>query len=123
MFILDPDFYPSRIPDPGSNNNNQREGEIICCYLFLGTTITKWKIIFEQVKEKMCGKFTKNYSIFYQKNCNQALKNMVLVSGICKIPILDRILDPGFRGQKGTGSGIRNTDGSDCLNIEKVGLS
>jgi hypothetical protein len=34
MFILDPDFYPSRIPDPesrildpGSKNSNKREGE------------------------------------------------------------------------------------------------
>ena len=28
MFIPDPDFYPSRIPDLGSNNNNRRGGGI-----------------------------------------------------------------------------------------------
>jgi hypothetical protein len=26
MFIPDPDFYPSRIVDPGSNNNNNERG-------------------------------------------------------------------------------------------------
>ena len=26
MFIPDPDFYPSRISDPGSKNSNKREG-------------------------------------------------------------------------------------------------
>ncbi len=56
------------------------------------------------------GQFLKNYRTFYQKNCQKALKNMVLGSGILdprsgirKKPIPD----PGSRGQKGTGSRIR----------------
>ncbi len=27
MFIPDPNLYPSRISDPGSNNSNKREGD------------------------------------------------------------------------------------------------
>jgi hypothetical protein len=42
------------------------------------------------------GQFSKNYRTFYQKNCQKALKNMVLGSGIRKKPIPD----PGSRGQK-----------------------
>jgi hypothetical protein len=45
------------------------------------------------VKEKKLGKFSKNYRIFYPKNCHYAFKNMGLGSGI---------LDPGVK--KGTGS-------------------
>jgi hypothetical protein len=47
------------------------------------------------------GQFSKNYRTFYQKNCQKALKNMVLGSGIRKKPIPDpgvkkhRIPDPG----------------------------
>ncbi len=34
--IPDPDFYPSRISDPGSKNSNKREGwKKICCHNFL----------------------------------------------------------------------------------------
>jgi hypothetical protein len=32
IFIPDPDFYPSRIPNPGSKISNKREGEKICCH-------------------------------------------------------------------------------------------
>jgi hypothetical protein len=50
MFIPDPDFYPSRIPCPGSNSSNKKGGEGggICCPTFLffaPTNITKLKII------------------------------------------------------------------------------
>jgi hypothetical protein len=40
--------------------------------------------------------FSKNYRTFYKKNCQKALKNMVLGSGIRKKPIPD----PGSRGRK-----------------------
>jgi hypothetical protein len=60
----------------------------------------------------------KNYRTFYSKNCHNALKNMGLVSGI-RDPgpgkSLFRILDPGSRGQKGTGSRIRIATLSDTL--------
>ncbi len=47
MFIPDPEFYPSRIPDPGSKNSNKREGwKKICCHNFyVSTNFTKWQII------------------------------------------------------------------------------
>ncbi len=50
MFIPDPNFYPSRIPDlgsripdPGSKNRNKREGwKKICCHtFFVATNFTK----------------------------------------------------------------------------------
>jgi hypothetical protein len=70
------------------------------------------------------GQFSKNYRTFYQKNCQKALKNMVLGSGIRDPGSENRdprsgirdpgsgirkkpIPDPGSRGQKGTGSRIR----------------
>jgi hypothetical protein len=46
------------------------------------------------------GQFSKNYRTFYPKNCQKALKYMVLGSGIRKKPIPDpgsRIPDPGVK--------------------------
>jgi hypothetical protein len=47
FIILDPDFYPSRISDPGSNNSNKREGgkNLLSYLLFVSKNITKVKII------------------------------------------------------------------------------
>jgi hypothetical protein len=122
--IPDPDFYPSRIPDPGSRIQKQqqkREVKKISCHTFL-CSHKFHKIVnyfsFEVLKKKIWTKFSKNYRTFYQKNCQKALKNMVLGSGIRdprsgirKKPIPD----PGFRGQKAPDPGsrirIRNTDG------------
>ena len=56
--------YPgSRISDPGSRIQKQQQKR-------------------ESAEEKNLGKFSKNYRTFYQKNCQKALKNMVLGSGI-----------------------------------------
>ncbi len=63
------------------------------------------------------GQFSKNYRTFYQKNCQKALKNMVLGSGIRKKPIPD----PGSRGQKGTGSRIRNTGSNAVFSCAEFG--
>ncbi len=52
------------------------------------------------------GPFSKNYRTFYQKNCQKALKNLVLGSGIRKKPIPD----PGSRGQKAPDPGSRIPD-------------
>jgi hypothetical protein len=46
------------------------------------------------------GQFSKNYRTFYQKNCQKALKNMVLGSGIRdpeKTYSGSRIPDPGVK--------------------------
>jgi hypothetical protein len=56
MFIPDPDFYPSRISDPGSKTSQKREekGEKKCCPIFfVVTNISKLKLIFEVVKRKI----------------------------------------------------------------------
>jgi hypothetical protein len=68
MFIPDPDFYPSRIPDPGyripdpKSATKERSGKKICCHtFFVATNFTKLKIIliFEMLKEKSWANFQK----------------------------------------------------------------
>jgi hypothetical protein len=53
--IPDPDFYPSRIPDLGSKNSNERQGweKNLLSYLFLGAiNFTKLNYFnFEMLKE------------------------------------------------------------------------
>ncbi len=94
MFIPDPGyyFYPSRIPDLGSRipdlgsripdlgsripdpktATKERGGENLLSYLFCSHKILKIKnyFIFEMLKEKNLGKFSKNYGIFYPKSCH-----------------------------------------------------
>ncbi len=45
--IPDPDFYPSRIPDPRSKNSNKREGwkKFVVITLYVATNFTKLHII------------------------------------------------------------------------------
>jgi hypothetical protein len=58
------------------------------------------------LKKNIWANFQRIMKLFYQKNCQKALKNMVLGSGIRK----KHIPDPGSRGQKGTGSRILDPD-------------
>ncbi len=65
---------------------------------------------FEVLKKKIWANFQRIIEFFTKKNCQKALQNMVLGSGIRdprsgirKKPIPD----PGSRGRKGTGSRIR----------------
>ncbi len=41
MFVPDPDLYPSRISDPGSNDSNKEEGENLFVFFIVATNITK----------------------------------------------------------------------------------
>jgi hypothetical protein len=94
MFIPDPDFYPSRIPDlgsripdPGSKNSNKRERwKKISCHTFLCS--------------HKFHKIVNYFSFEVLKNFQKALKNMVLGSGI-RDPgsgkNLFRIPDPGVK--------------------------
>jgi hypothetical protein len=43
ILIPDPEFYPSRISDPGSNNSNKREGggKFVVLPFFVAANITK----------------------------------------------------------------------------------
>ncbi len=102
-----PDFYPSRIPDPGSRipdpgskNSNKREVKKNHTFFVYFLNITFVRNV---------GQFSKNCWSFYPKNFLCALKYTGLRSriwdprsGIRKKPIPD----PGPWGQKGTGSWI-----------------
>jgi hypothetical protein len=102
-WIPNPDFYPSRIPDPKTATKDRGEKKFFVKPFFVATFHkTEYYFIFDMLKKKLA-QFSKNYSSFNPKNCHQALKNMGLGSGIRKKPILDL----GSRGQKGTGSRIR----------------
>jgi hypothetical protein len=83
----------------------------MCCHIFL-CSHKFHKIVnyfgFEVLKKKNLGQFSKNYRTFYQKNCQKALKNMVLGSGILDPGSgknLFRIPDPGIKKAPYPGSG------------------
>jgi hypothetical protein len=69
--ILDPDFYPSRIPDPKIAMKDRGEKKLLS-YLFFGAIkFTKLNyFIFEMLKKKNLGQFSKIYRTFYPKNCH-----------------------------------------------------
>ena len=115
--IPDPDFYPSRISDPGSKNSNKRERwKKTSCHTFL-CSHKFHKIVnyfsFEVLKKKIWVNFQRIIELFTQKIVSKLSKIWVWDPGSGKN--LFRIPDPGSRGQKGTGSRIqiRNT-GSFC---------
>jgi len=98
MFIPDPDFYPSRISDPGSNNSTKREGENI-----------------EQVK-KICSPQNttgKYYSTFHPKILALRYQNMGLGFGI---------RDPGSE-KKYSGSRIQGQKAPDPGSVTLLLLS
>jgi hypothetical protein len=45
MFILDPDFYPFRIPDPKTATKERDEKKFVVKSLLVATNFTKLKII------------------------------------------------------------------------------
>ncbi len=97
MFILDP---WSRIPDPGSNNSNKREGEKICYPpFFCSHKYQKIKKSCEVVKKKTWANFQRIVILFTQNKVNKLSKIWVWDRGSGKN--LFRI-----QGQKGTGSRI-----------------
>ncbi len=102
--IPDPDFYPPRISDPGSQNSNKREGwKKICCHSFLFSH--KFHKIehyfsFEKLKKKFGTIFKELYNFLPQK--------LSLSSQTYRFGIRDpEKTYSGSRGQKGTGSRIR----------------
>ena len=85
----------------------------ISCHTFLSShKFLKYRnyFSFKVVKKKNLAQILKNCKTFYQKNCQEALKNMVLGSGI-RDPgsgkNLFRILDPGVKKAPDPGSRIR----------------
>jgi hypothetical protein len=71
MFIPDPDFYPSRISDPGSKNSNKSEGwkKIVVIPFFCSHKFHKIVnyFIFEMLKKKICANFQRILELFTQK--------------------------------------------------------
>jgi hypothetical protein len=71
MFIPDPDFYPSRIPDPKTAMKDRGEKKIVPISFFLRHKFHKIELFyFINVEEKNLGQFSKNYRNFYPKNCD-----------------------------------------------------
>ncbi len=66
----------------------------------------------------MCGQFTKNYSIFYQKNWGSQ-KYGFGIRALEKTYSGSDPIDPGSGAKKAPYPGSANTDGSYCLNMEK----
>ncbi len=112
MVILDHDVYLSRIPDP--KTETKERGDKICCYTFFCShKLNKIEnyFIFEMVMNKKLPSFHRIIELF----------NQTFVTELSKIRVWDPrsgIWDPekpisncgsGSRGQKGTGSRIRNT--------------
>jgi hypothetical protein len=74
--IPDPDFYPSRIPDPKTAMKDIGEKKFVVIKFVV---IPFFKVIkkfhkielpyFLNVEEKNLGQFSKNYTTFYPKNC------------------------------------------------------
>jgi hypothetical protein len=107
MFIPDPDFYPSRIPDPKSVTKERGEKKFFYHTFFCSHKFHKieYYVFFEMLKKKILANFQRIVEVFTQKIFNM-LSNIWVWdprSGIRKKPIPD----PGSRGQKGTGSRIR----------------
>jgi len=83
--IPDPDFYPSRIPDPKTKTKERGEKKI-CCHNFLCShkfhKIANY-FSFEVLKKKILANFQRIIEIFFQKlSIGYALKNMGLGSEI-----------------------------------------
>jgi hypothetical protein len=75
MFIPDPDFYPSRIPDPATATK-ERGKKLVVLPFFVATNMKYHKIennLFNR-KRKNLNQFTKNYVTFYQKIATKLAK-------------------------------------------------
>jgi hypothetical protein len=122
MFIPDPgclsripntDFYPSRIPNPGSRIQDpktatkERDEKNLWSYLFIyiATNFTKLKIILvlKCWRKKLGPIFKGIVELFTTKNVIKLTKNMGLDPGSGKN--LFRIPDPGAKKAQDPGSG------------------
>jgi hypothetical protein len=60
MFIPDPDFYPSQIPDPKTATKERGEKKFVVISCFVATNFTKLQIIsFFNAEQKMWPIFKK----------------------------------------------------------------
>ena len=68
MFISDPDFYPSRIPDPKTATKERGQKKLVIKPFFVATNFTKLKKnYFSNAEEKNLGQFSRIIELFTQK--------------------------------------------------------
>jgi hypothetical protein len=112
MFIPDPDFYPFRISDPGSRIQDPKTAtketgwKKFVILLFVATNFTKLNtgiILFLKCWRKTIAPIFKELLKFLPKKLSQSSQKYGFGTK------RHRIRDPVSRGQKDTGSRIRNT--------------
>jgi hypothetical protein len=125
MFIPDPDFYPSRIPDPKTATKERGEKKFLsyflCSYKFHKT---EYYLIFEMLKKKIWANFQRTIEVFTQNIFTKLSKIWVWDPGSeirdPRSGIRDpektysgsRIPNPGVKKAPDPGSRIRDTDGT-----------
>jgi hypothetical protein len=79
MFIPDPDFYPSRIPDPKTVTKERGEKKLLS-YFFCSHKFHKFEyyFIFEMLKKKIWANFQRIVEVFTQKIFNYAVTDATL---------------------------------------------
>jgi hypothetical protein len=105
MFIPDPDFYPSRIPDPKTVKKERGEKKFVIIIFFCSHKFHKieYYVIFEMLKKKF-GPIFKELLKFLPKNfsiCSQIYGFGIRDPG----KNLFRIPDPGVKKAPDPGSG------------------
>ncbi len=82
--IPDPDFYPSRISDPGSKTASKERGEKKIFVILFSHKLHKIEnyFIFEMPMKKIWANFQRIIELFTQKIVNKLSKIWVLGSGI-----------------------------------------
>jgi hypothetical protein len=117
MFIPDPDFYPSWIPDPKTATKGR--GENFLLFHFCSHKLHKIKsyFIFKMLKKKFLSYFQRIIEVL-PKKLSQSSQNMGLGCGIRKKKLF-RIPNPG--GQKPV-LRIRESPGSGAFFIPGSGI-
>jgi hypothetical protein len=107
--IPDPDFYPTRIPDPKTARKERREKNLLLHLFLVDTNFTKIVnyFIFELFKNQIWANVQRMIELFIQKLSPSSQKYGFGIWDPRKT-----YPGPQTRGQKGTGSRIRirNTD-------------
>ncbi len=84
MFIPDPDFYPSRIPDPKTGKKKREGWKNICCHTFFCShkfhNIVNY-FIFEMLKKKIRANFQRIIELLSIKMTLSSQKKWVWDSG------------------------------------------
>jgi hypothetical protein len=115
MFILDPDFYPSRIPDPNTVIKERGGKKFVGLPFFCSHNFHKIENkFFGMLKKKTWPNFQRIIELFTQKIATK-------LSKICVWDPEKTIPDPESRGQKGTGSRIQISNTDFCLMREGSG--